>query len=213
MSRVPIADDLAWANVVRPHVPLVYLDINHYIYFARCQAGDALVPAGYDSLFRAAELASQEGRAIFPLSGNHIFELGGIKDPKQRRSIADVMELLSGFQYLLGRPEIAQLEIEAGIVNLLGESNGPPTRLVGNIFGWAFGQPAARSTSDEEGTACAERRLGADARGPVGQTAPDRKVVRPLARPPVPDARAAVTLSRPCSWSRPPWSGRAPRWG
>lgn len=37
MNRVPIADRLVWAQVVRPQMPLVCLDINHFIELARAR--------------------------------------------------------------------------------------------------------------------------------------------------------------------------------
>jgi hypothetical protein len=59
------------------------------------------------------------------LSGEHLFEMTAINDPRQRKDVADVMEELSGFQYFLGRLEIARLEIEAGIETVLGETIEP----------------------------------------------------------------------------------------
>lgn len=140
MNRVPMADKLVWARVVRPARPLVYLDLNHFIYLARANVSAHTAPSGYPELLAAATTAVREKRAVFPLSGEHLFELAGIKNPKQRKHIADVMESLSGFGYLLGRPEIARLEIEAGIDDILGETPQlPPIPLMGPSFGWAFG--------------------------------------------------------------------------
>ena len=53
--------------------------------------------------------------------------------------------------------------------------------------------PAA--PAHQEGAPRGQRRLGEDARGAVGQAAPDGKVVRRLARPSLPDPRAALTGS------------------
>ena len=53
-------------------------------------------------------------------------------------------------------------------------------------------------------SAARERRLGADACGPVGQAASDREVVRRLARSPVPDARTPLmNLTRACAKTEP----------
>ena len=35
MLRVRLAEQLVWARVLRPVIPMVYLDLNHYIYLAR----------------------------------------------------------------------------------------------------------------------------------------------------------------------------------
>jgi len=128
--------------------------------------GDASTPAGYDRLLDAAVRAFNEQRALFPLSGEHLFEVLAIKDPAQRSRIADVMEGLSGFGYLLGRPEIAQLEVEAGIDALLGESSTlPPIPLVGRSFGWAFGMVGGMKFVDENGedaSSAARREMGSE---------------------------------------------------
>ena len=166
MNRVPVADRLVWARVMRPQVPLVYLDLNHLIYLARANVDPSTAPKGYPELLAAARAAVQEKRAVFPLSGEHLFEFTGIKDPKQRKNIADVMEVLSGFGYLLGRPDIARLEIQAGIEDVLGESSQLlPVSLIGRSFGWAFGMARGMKIVDEEGidaSDSARREIGTD---------------------------------------------------
>lgn len=166
MTRVPIADRLVWARVMRPSVPLVYLDLNHFIYLAKVNITPNTAPAGYADLLAAATAAVRENRAVFPLSGEHLFELAAIKDPKQRKRIADIMEALSGFGYLLGRAEIARLEVEAGIDDLLCE----PAKLtlmplIGRSFGWAFGMIGGMKIVDNAGndaSVSARRRMGVD---------------------------------------------------
>ena len=107
-------------RILRPPRPpaLIYLDLNHYICLARTVAGE-MVPGGYDSLLRAARSARRQGRAVFPLSATHYVEMSGIRDPAQRVAVAGVMEDLSGFQVLLGRVTIAELEIDAMLDALL----------------------------------------------------------------------------------------------
>ncbi len=152
VNRVPMATPLVWARVMRTQAALVYLDLNHFIYLARVRAGDDSVPSGYPALLDAAMSARRDRRAIFPLSSEHLWEMGGIKDPTQRRNLADVMEELSGFHYLLGRPEIAQLEIEAGIEEIYGETSPlPPVPLVRPTFGWAFGMRGGVTIRDGNG--------------------------------------------------------------
>jgi hypothetical protein len=90
--------------------------------------------------------------SVFPLSAEHIFELSAIKDPRQRKGIVEVMEALSRFGHLLSRPEIARLEIEAGIEDVLGEPPGLTVApLIGNSFGSAFGMVGDMRIVDTSG--------------------------------------------------------------
>lgn len=155
-DRVPIASNLVWANVCRPIVPLVYLDLNHFIYLARAQS-EAGSNAAYRRLWEAALAAATERRALFPLSGEHLFEMYGIKDPKQRRCLADVMERLSGYMYLLGRIQIGELEVEAGIEAVVAERTVlPPVPLVRPNFAWSHGAPGGLSLTDAQGRDASE---------------------------------------------------------
>lgn len=78
--RAPLAEELVWARVLRPGMPLVYLDLNHYIYLAQAskQSASALatgkVLPGYTELAAAARDAKASGRAMFPLSAIHLME-------------------------------------------------------------------------------------------------------------------------------------------
>lgn len=160
MNRVPMADRLVWAQVERPTVPLVYLDLNHFIELARAVGDTSRARPGYAKLVDATRRAVRERRAIFPLSGAHLWELSAIKSPRQRRNLADVMEELSGFNYLLGRIEIAQLEVEAGIKNIFGEPSHPLTvALVRPTFGWALGMRGGISIRNADGS-CGSQRAG-----------------------------------------------------
>ncbi len=117
----PMSAELVWAKVMRPRVPLVYLDLNTIIYIARSLRGHANVPAGYAELYESAVRAKDERRAMFPLGESHLWEISKITDPKQRGHLADILETLSDFQYLLGRPSIAELEFQAGMAKVMGE--------------------------------------------------------------------------------------------
>lgn len=118
--KVPLAEQLVWANVTRPPAPLVYLDLNSIIYFARGISGKG-GPKGYGELFEASTRAKREGRAIFPLGEAHLWEVSKIIDPKQRTQLATILEELSDFNYLLGRVSIAELEFDAGIAAIMDE--------------------------------------------------------------------------------------------
>lgn len=162
-----MAEHLVWPPITRPRLPLVYLDLNHYINLANAAIGNGKERHGYALLLNSARRAVIEQRAIFPLSGELLFEVLAIKDPRQRKDIADVMEALSGFSYLLGRPEIAHLEIEAGIRAHLGESPPVlPVPLIGRGFGWALGMVGGVKVVDESGedaSSAARRAMGVDA--------------------------------------------------
>jgi hypothetical protein len=146
--------EIVWPpRVVQPARPpaLVFLDLNHYIYLARTAAG-LTAPDGYDDLHRAVTAARRQNRAVFPLSGTHYMEMSGILDPAQRTAVAEVMESLSGFQVLLGRVTIAELEIDAMIDALLGsESVGERIDLLGPTFGRAFGMRGGLTIRDANG--------------------------------------------------------------
>ena len=98
--KAPMTKELAWANVMRPRIPLVYLDLNTIIYIARATSGGTKVPGSYGDLYTAALRAKFEQRAMFPLSGEHLWEISKITDPKQRGDIADILETLSDYNYL-----------------------------------------------------------------------------------------------------------------
>lgn len=175
--RTSIADQLVWARVLRPSVPLVYLDLNHYINLAKAspnssRAADAAsksgrVLPGYADLAEAAREAKASGRAMFPLSGIHIMEVSRIADPRQRADVAAVMEELSEFNYLLDRPTLTQLEMDAGLDHINGESLALDDYLplIGKSFAYAFGRRFNLTITDADGmdtSAELRQQLGGD---------------------------------------------------
>ncbi|MEU4243978.1 hypothetical protein [Actinoplanes sp. NPDC026619] len=151
--KAPMTEELVWANVMRPRIPLVYLDLNTIIYFARFLSGDTRVPGSYGDLYRAARRAKSERRAMFPLSGEHLWEISKITDPKQRGDLADVLETLSDYNYLLGRTSIAELEFEAGMAKIMGEDiSAKSVQLVRPTFGQAFGWVGGMKIRNSDGT-------------------------------------------------------------
>jgi hypothetical protein len=80
---------------------------------------------------------------LFPLSSTHVIELFDIASVVQRRDLVAVMEELSGFNYLMGRPQSQQLEVEAALDEIPGVTIAPqsPTPLIGPSLLWAFGKP------------------------------------------------------------------------
>lgn len=146
-------------------MPLVYLDMNHFIELARARVDLRMARPGYSALLDATRSAVQERRALFPLSGQHLSEMSAIKSP-QRHDVADVMEELSGFNYLLGRPEIAQLEVEAGIEDIFDEPPHPAAlELIRPTFGQAFGMRGGmsiRNADGSDGSDAAREEMGVD---------------------------------------------------
>jgi hypothetical protein len=118
----------------------VYLDLRDWIYLARA-ARQQSTPSGYAELLTAARRATQGGVALFPLSATHYMEMSGIADPAQRRNVAAVMDELSEFRVLLGRPSIMRLELEAALDRIQGHASPANTlALLGRSVGWAYGQ-------------------------------------------------------------------------
>jgi hypothetical protein len=144
---------------VRPP-SLVYLDMNHYINLAKVRIGTA--PQGYPELLEACRVTRADGRALFPLSSTHCIEISNIGSYQQREDVVAVMEELSDFNYLLGRPQIMRLEVEAAIDAMLGTADsvaeGEGIPLIGQSAFWAFGMRGGLIIEGEEGQE-AEQRL------------------------------------------------------
>ena len=142
---------MVWASITRPPVPLVYLDLNHYIQLAKASraavghttgTGKAItVLPGYEALLESARRAKLERRAVFPLSSVHFMEVAhAVPSPRQRQHVADAMEELSDFTYILGRPSLVELEITAGLDKLYGRPvSYESVPLLQNSAIWAFG--------------------------------------------------------------------------
>lgn len=197
MDSVPASTSLVWAEVARPRVPLVYLDLNHFILMARARKGTA--PPGYTELLDAAVAAVREARVTIPLSAEHVAEMATlITDPRHRKDVADVMEMVTGFQYLLGRTDIAQLEVEAGFRALFDEQHELlPLPLVGFGFGRAFGMVGGLRLEDEHGNSvagAARRKMGEERFARMLQMANhhfERAMLDGPADSDIPDLRAA----------------------
>lgn len=151
--RVPMAENLIWANVLRPRIPLVYLDLHVIIRMARASRGGTDVPAEYLHLRQEALRAKWEGRARFPLSSEHLWEVAQITDPQQRADIAAILAELSDYAYLAGRTVIAELEMEAGMAMILGEDiSDRSIPLVRPTFGHAFGMVGGVKVLNPDGS-------------------------------------------------------------
>lgn len=148
--------DYVWpSGVYRPREPLVYLDLNHWIGLAKAYVGH---PAGrgFVGVLNAGLHAAQRGSVKFPLSATHYLETQRIKDPAQRRSIAEVMEELSSFRTLLHVGVMREMEIQAALDSQLGPQSEPlRLPLIGVGVAWAFGQTLRLTIQDVDGNDCA----------------------------------------------------------
>jgi hypothetical protein len=160
-----IRDDVIWPSdlLLPPRPPkLVYLDMLGWINMAEVEAGKT-APAGYVRLLEACRRARADGRALFPLSSTTAAELYNIADIERRKARVVVMEQLSGFNYLLGRPQIQELEVEAALNKIPGVSIAPqgPIALVGPSLLWSFGKRGGLVTNTPDPDAAATHICGA----------------------------------------------------
>jgi hypothetical protein len=158
-STYEIQDDVIWpSDLLLPDRPpaLVYLDMFAYINLADAAAGRP--QPGYDELLYACRDCRADGKALFPLSSTHVMELLDVGDIERRKARAAMMEELSGFNYLIGRPQIQQLEIEAALNKIAGLNIAPqgPIPLIGPSLLWAFGRRGGLLTNAPGPDALAE---------------------------------------------------------
>lgn len=168
-----MAKDLVWANVLRPRLPLCYLDLNHIINMAISLVDPGKAPAGSRDLYDSAKRAADERRAVFPMSATHVLEVSKIANHDRRVALTAVFEQLSGFQYMLGRPLIARLEMDAGIRAILNEPQGDAVPLIRPTMGQAFGIDSGLTVGD---------RVGANRRDALRSALGEEKHERIMAR-------------------------------
>jgi hypothetical protein len=118
---------------------IVYLDINHWIGLSQALAGHPKGAANGDVL-QACRAARSAGRALFVLSGTIYAEVQKIKDPMQRRRLAEAMEELTDFSTLVSRVVVMELEFSA-LLDPVAKLPNPLSRtpLVGRGIRHAFG--------------------------------------------------------------------------
>jgi hypothetical protein len=110
----------------RDTVKIVYLDLNHWIYLAQAFVGHPAARS-VTSVLDACRAARLAGTAAFVLSSTHYIEMLKIKDPAQRRAIADVMEELTDFAALVSRVVVMELELAAVLDQFATQPNPLPT--------------------------------------------------------------------------------------
>lgn len=140
MTTRDVAPSLVWPQLLqRPShdASIVYFDLNHWIYLAQ-QVHGRSDSAG--AALEACRTAKARGTGAFVLSASHYAEMLKIKDPKQRRAIAHVMEELTDFASLVSRVVVMELEIGAVLDRISStESNRPPVPLISRGVRHAFG--------------------------------------------------------------------------
>ncbi len=106
---------LVWPRLLRlpsDALKIVYFDLNHWIYMAQAAKGSPQSKSAVVAL-EACRAARRAGAAIFVLSGTHYAEMLKIRDPAQRRAIADVMEELTDFATLVSRVVVMEVELSS----------------------------------------------------------------------------------------------------
>ena len=131
-SKEPPA--LVWPRLLElpsDDVNIVYFDLNHWISLAQASVGHSQ-GTPFVKTFEACRAARSAGTAVFVLSSTHYVEMLKIKDPRQRREIADVMEELTDFATLVSRVVVMEVELAAMLDRFaVGPSLLPKIPLIG----------------------------------------------------------------------------------
>jgi hypothetical protein len=137
-------------------VPVVYLDLNHWISLAKAATGHR-DGARYREPLEALRGAS----AVFPLSAAHYMEMAGISDPRQRHDVAAVMEELSDFTCLMSNSVVMRVEVDAAVRRLVPGLRRlhAPTPLLGRGVLQAFGMQGGLRIKSSDGDVTNETRL------------------------------------------------------
>jgi hypothetical protein len=138
MRDVP--PSLIWPQLLQlpsHETSVVYFDLNHWIYLAQEVCGRS---SSVSAALEACRAAKACGTAVFVLSASHYAEMLKIKDPEQRRAIADVMEDLTDFGTLVSRVVVMELEL-AAVLDQFAQSGSwfRPVPLIGRGVRHAFG--------------------------------------------------------------------------
>jgi hypothetical protein len=159
MKTIP--PSLVWPRLLElppDNVLIVYLDLNHWIGLAQASVGHAKGSSVAEALV-ACRNARSAGTALFVLSGTIYAEMQKIKDPAQRRDLAEVMEELTDFATLIGRVVVMDCEISAMLDPFAKYANPlPNVPLVGRGVRHAFGLNSGIAIMDASGDATTQVR-------------------------------------------------------
>jgi hypothetical protein len=106
---------LVWPRLLElppDNVNVVYLDLNHWISLAQASVGHSK-GSPFVRTLETCRAARSAGVVVFVLSSIHYGEMLKIRDPAQRREIADVMEELTDFATLVSRVVVMEIELTA----------------------------------------------------------------------------------------------------
>jgi hypothetical protein len=178
--------------------PLVYLDMNQWIYLAQAATGHAngkRFEKALDALRQAA------GGVVIPLASVHYMEIEGNRDASRRQDLARLMEELSGFVCVVPRSSILQVELDAALAQVFGTpfrfTNAP-------LLGWgaiqAFGRRGGLKVySEDEGDVTERTRQewpGGPAAFDAWSYAADTEVTRAILRGPTGEDEIAEMRAR-----------------
>lgn len=151
-----------------PRVPIVYLDLNHWIMLAKAAVGHPDGGGTKQALAALRELRASEN-ACLPLSSTHFMEMTRIGSARQRFDVAAVMEELSDFACLMNRSVLVKLELDAAIRSTLGD--GPwiysPAPLIGRGGMQAMGMQGDLRIRDQDGNDATDAARATWPDGPV----------------------------------------------
>jgi hypothetical protein len=118
--------------------PTAYLDQWVWIRLARAASGKPDAP-GDPELLKALIDAANVGVA-FPLSWTHYIETESIKNPRQRRDVANVMASISHFRTIRSRRDLLRNQLLIAMHEQFGRPTFRPERLdpLGIGVHWAF---------------------------------------------------------------------------
>lgn len=118
--------------------PTAYLDQWVWIRLARAAVGKPDAP-GDPELLQALVNAGNAGVA-FPLSWTHYIETESIKNPRQRRDVADVMASISHFRTIRSRKDLLRNQLLVAMHEEFGRPTFRPQNLdpLGIGVHWAF---------------------------------------------------------------------------
>ena len=101
----------------------MHVDLAQWIRFGRVARGSG--EPEYVDLLDALRLSVQKRQVRVVLSGAQYREISKIKDPSQRRALANIVEEITDFTYITSHVDIVRLELQASL-DALTRTTGIP---------------------------------------------------------------------------------------